>query len=101
MTSWKGIVIICQQYACIPGWIEHRSEVTFLYSDGYPEVKKPKPKKKENVFNLFFTNTSTEYCKSAIYLAIKTTTNVADHIKLLSNAGGMTSVKVCLYVPKF
>ena len=94
-------MIICQQYACIPGWIEHRSEVRFLYSEGYPKVQKPKPKKKGNVSNILFTNTSTESSKSAIYLAIKTTTNVANHSKLLNNTGGMTSVNVCLYVPKF
>lgn len=73
----------------------------FLYSKGYPKVQKPKPKKKGNVLKILFTNTSTESSKLAIYLAIKTTTNVADHIKLLNNTGGMTSVNVCLHVPKF
>lgn len=62
---------------------------------------KTKTKKKGNVLKTLFTNTSTESSKSAIYLAIKTTTDVADHIKLLNNTGGMTSVNVCLYVPKF
>lgn len=80
-------------------WTQTWGEISIFWR--LSKSTKTKTKTKGDVLNILFTNTSTESCKSAIYLAIKTTTNVADHIKLLNNTGGMTSVNVCLYVPKF
>lgn len=67
----------------------------------------PSKKKKKNgsvfIFNALFTNTVTETCKSVVdLLVLKTSTNVANHVKLLRKFKRCEKCKmyVCIYVRK-